>query len=101
MFILETDANFIGLGAILSQDDGEIHPVAPASRSLDTHEENYGISELETLGFVWAVKYFCPYILGNPCSVYTDHSACLSISPFWKACMLGIDNTRDGCDNKA
>ena len=32
-FILETDASYIGLGAILSQkqDDGEIHPIAYAS----------------------------------------------------------------------
>ena len=71
----------MGLGAILSQEqeDGTIHPVAYASRSLDKHERNYGISELETLGLVWAVRYFRPYILGHPCTVYTDHVACLSI----------------------
>ena len=80
-FILETDASTVGLGAILSQeqDDGTVHPVAYASRSVDKHKRNYGISELETLGLVWAVRYFCPYILGHPCLVYTDHIACLSI----------------------
>ena len=80
-FILETDACSIGLGAILSQeqDDGSVHPVVYASRALDKHERNYGISELETLGLVWAVRYFRPYILGHPCVVYTDHVACLSI----------------------
>ena len=80
-FILETDASTVGLGAILSQeqDDGTVHPVAYASRSVDKHERNYGISELETLGLVWAVRYFRPYILGHPCLVYTDHIACLSI----------------------
>lgn len=32
-FILETDASYVGLGAILSQqqDDGKIHPIAYAS----------------------------------------------------------------------
>lgn len=78
-FILETDASCVGLGAVLSQaqDNGMVHPIAYASRSLDKHEKNYGISELETLGLVWAVRYFRPYILGHLCVVYTDHTACL------------------------
>ena len=80
-FILETDASTVGLGAVLSQmqDDGTIHPIAYASRSVDKHEKKYGISELETLGLVWAVCYFRPYLLGHPCTVYTDHAACLAI----------------------
>ena len=79
-FILETDASGIGLGAVLSQkqDDGLIHPIAYASRALNRHEKNYCISELETLGLVWTVRYFCPYLLGHHTIVYTDHSACLS-----------------------
>ena len=44
-----------------------------------TSTKNYGISELETLGLVWAVRYFRPYLLCHPCVVYTDHVACLSI----------------------
>ena len=61
-FVLETDASTLGLGAILSQSqpDGMVHPIAYASRSLQPAEKNYGISELETLGLVWAVKYFPP-----------------------------------------
>ncbi len=80
-FILETDASTTGLGAVLSQeqDDGTVHPIAYASRSVDKHERKYGISKLETLGLVWAVRCFRPYILGHPCIVYTDHTACLSI----------------------
>lgn len=80
-FILETDASIEGLGAVLSQtqEDGSTHPIAYASRSLDKHEKNYGISELETLGLVWAVRYFRNYLLGHSCVVYTDHVACLSI----------------------
>ena len=56
-FILETDASIVGLGAVLSQmqPDGTVHPMAYASRSVNKHEKNYGISELETLGLVWAV----------------------------------------------
>lgn len=80
-FILETDSSIVGLGAVLpqAQDDGIIHPIAYASHSVDKHERNYGISELETLGLVWAVRSFRPYLLGHPCTVYTDHAACLSI----------------------
>lgn len=55
------------------QDDGTIHPVAYASHSLNKHKKNYGISEVETLGLVWAVCYLQPYIL------YSEHVACLSI----------------------
>jgi hypothetical protein len=34
---------------------------------------------LETLGLVWAVKHFRPYILGHRTTVYTDHAACTSL----------------------
>ena len=50
-----------------------------STRSLSPHEKNYCISELETLGLVWAVRYFRPYLLGHHTIVYTDHSTCLSL----------------------
>jgi len=79
-FILETGASGIGLGAVLAQEhEGQGHPIAYASRSLDPHEQNYGISKLETLALVWAVCYFHPYILGHRTTVYTDHAACTSL----------------------
>ena len=80
-FLLETDASGVGLGAVLSQKqgDGKYHPVAYASRSLQPNEKNYPISELETLAIVWAVKYFRAYLLGHPCTVLTDHAACVSL----------------------
>jgi len=77
---ISADASPYGLGAVLLQEvNSSWKPVAYASRSVDKHERNYGISELETLGLVWAVRYFRPYLLGHPCVVYTDHTACLSI----------------------
>ena len=80
-FVLETDASLAGLGVVLSQRDGKglLHPVAYASRALHKHEQNYPITELETLGLVWAVKYFRAYLLGHHCTVLTDHAACMSL----------------------
>ena len=82
-FILETNASKIGLGAVLSQmqGDGTIHPVAYASCTTNQSEKNYGISELvrDPLALVWAVRHFRQYILRHHCTVYTYHAACLSI----------------------
>ena len=80
-FVLETDASISGLGAVLSQrqEEGSTRPIAYASRSLLKHEQNYGITELEGLGVVWAVKHFRPYLYGHFCEVYTDHEALKSL----------------------
>jgi len=53
-FVLETDASILGLGAILSQtqEQGKLHPLAYASRSLSKSEKNYSATDLETLAVV-------------------------------------------------
>ena len=76
-FILETDASESGLGEVLAQeqDDGMVKPICYASRTQQTHEKNHGVSELEALAVVWAVKHFRVYLYGHKCKVYTDHEA--------------------------
>uniref|UniRef100_A0A1X7UNW9 Integrase catalytic domain-containing protein n=1 Tax=Amphimedon queenslandica TaxID=400682 RepID=A0A1X7UNW9_AMPQE len=80
-FILHTDASGEGLGAVLEQsnENGVCHPVAYASRTVSEHEKNYGITELEALGVVWALKHFRAYLWGHKTTVYTDHSPVKSL----------------------
>ena len=80
-FLLETDTSGMGLGAVLSQEHENkvVRPIAFASRTLLQHEKNYGISELEALAVVWAVKHFKHYLYGYRCIVFTDHEALKSL----------------------
>ena len=73
---MHTDASGEGLGAVLEQEqeDGQLHPVAYASRSINKHKKQYGVTELEALGVIWAVKHFRSYQIGQKCRVYTDHA---------------------------
>lgn len=76
-FILYTDASTFALGAILSQkgEDNKVHVIAYASRTLNKHERNYSITELECLAVVWSVKHFHHYLQGQRFTVITDHAA--------------------------
>lgn len=76
-FVVETDASYHGLRAVLSQKlpHQKLHPVAFASRALSPPEKNYSVTELETLAVVWAIKHFHAYLYGNSVKVVTDHLA--------------------------
>ena len=78
---METDASGVGLGTVLAQEveDGTLHPVAYASRTLQPHEQNYGATELEVLGVVWAAKHFRQYLYGRKCIIFIDHEALKSL----------------------
>lgn len=76
-FILQTDASGTALGAILSQQDssGNEYACIYESRLLKGAEVHYGISELECLAIVWAVRKFRPYLYGTKFTIVTDHSS--------------------------
>ena len=68
-FLLEMDALKEGLGAVLSQKqgDGQFHPVAYGSQALSTHEKNYHSTKLEFLALEWAItEHFKEYLLYQP-----------------------------------
>jgi len=66
-FILYTDAFTFALGAIMQQkDDNNVeHVISYASRTLNKHELNYSITELECLAVIWAIRYFHHYLHGQ------------------------------------
>ena len=53
-----TDASGEGLGAVLAQkqEHGLEKLIAFASQAVQQHECNYGVTEMEALGVVWAMK---------------------------------------------
>jgi hypothetical protein len=62
---------------LAQEEDGQVHPIAYASCTLDSHEKNYGISELQKS---WSCvgSQVLPSIRIRT-TVYIDHAACTSL----------------------
>lgn len=78
-FILEVDASYSGLGAVLSQEQGgKVRPIAYASRGLrptERNTSNYSSMKLEFLALKWALtEKFREYLLGQRCVIFTDNN---------------------------
>jgi hypothetical protein len=75
-FVLDTDYQLVAIAAVLSQvgSDGLEHPVAYASRGLNSAERKRPTYEGELLAIVWAVEKFRQYLDNNlGFKLRTDH----------------------------
>jgi len=77
-YVLDTDASDTAgaLGAVLQQEqNGKLHVVGYASRTLNPTESRYCITRRELLGVVFGLKKYRQHLLGRPIIVRTDHAA--------------------------
>lgn len=79
-FILEVDASYGGLGAVLSQEQGgRVCLITYAShglRPMECNAINYSSMKLEFLALKWAMtEKFHEYLIGNKCVVFTDNNS--------------------------
>ena len=75
-FILDTDASFGAVGAVLSQmQEEEEKVILYYSKALSRSERNYCVTRKELLAIVLAVKHCQHYLIGAKFRVRTDHGA--------------------------
>ena len=77
-YILDTDASLEGIGAVLSQVQGDQERVISYySRALGSAERNYCVTRRELLAVLKAVNHFRPYLYGKEFKIRTDHASLL------------------------
>lgn len=65
-FIMDTDVSDVGIGAVLSQEEGGLERVvAYASRALAKQEWKHATTKKELLSMVTFTKHFKHYLLGR------------------------------------
>ncbi|KAI5731266.1 hypothetical protein M8J77_007169 [Diaphorina citri] len=83
---LTTDASPYGVGAVLSHTvNGVEKPIAYASRSLTTSEQNYSQLDREALAIIFGVTHFYKYLFGRHFLLITDNQPLSRILHPYKA----------------
>ena len=87
LFILDTDASFGAIGAVLSQikENEEETVIAYGSRHLTMHEKGYCVTRKELLAIHEYVSYFKEYLYGKKFIIRTDHKALVFMNTTKKA----------------
>ena len=76
IFIVDTDASNIGIGAVLSQVQmGEERVLCYASKKLDKSQQRYCVTRRELLAVVTFINQFRHYLLGKEFHLRTDHGS--------------------------
>jgi len=77
VFILDTDASFDAIGAVLSQLDeyGNERVIAYGSHAMNSHERGYCITRKELLAIYYFTQHFNHYLYGKQFILRTDHKA--------------------------
>lgn len=76
-FVLDTDASFEAIGAVLSQIDenNQERVIAYASRGLTPFEKGYCVTRKELLALYDSILHFKAYLYGTEFEARTDHKA--------------------------
>ena len=74
LYVLDTDASLVAIGAVLSQVQGDQEKViAYGSKTLGKSEKNYCTTDRELLAIKFFLSYYKHYLLGRHFLVRTDH----------------------------
>lgn len=76
MYILDTDASNVGIGAVLSQNHHGVEKViAYGSKKLDPHQQRYSVTRRELLAVITFMHQYRHYLLGKRFLLRTDHGS--------------------------
>ncbi|GJY52450.1 reverse transcriptase domain-containing protein [Tanacetum coccineum] len=76
LFELMCDASDFAVGAVLGKKDGKkFHPIYFASKTLNSAQQKYPVTEKELMVVVFAFDKFISYLILSKIIVHTNHSA--------------------------